>query len=38
MRRTTQGTVARLSFYRFLRRFAGPVLAFRLAFAWRAAA
>lgn len=31
-------TPARLTLYRALRRFAGPVLAFRLAFAGRAAA
>lgn len=36
MHRTTTGTRARLTFYRTLRRFTGPALAFRLAFAWRA--
>lgn len=35
MHRTTPGTLARLSLYRTLRRFAGPLLAFRLAFAGR---
>ncbi len=38
MHRTTLGTLARLSLYRTLRRFAGPALAYRLAFAGRAAA
>lgn len=38
MRRTTLGTLARFSTYRTLRRFTGPALAFRLSFAWRAAA
>ena len=38
MQNTTTGTLARLSLYRTLRRFAGPALAYRLAFAGRAAA
>lgn len=40
MRPNTSGTFAhlhaRLNLYRALRRFAGPVLAHRIAFAWRA--
>lgn len=31
-------TTHRFTLFRTLRRFAGPALAFRLAFAWRAAA
>lgn len=38
MPNTTTGTLARLSLYRTPRRFAGPALAYRLAFAGRAAA
>lgn len=38
MHRTTPGNLARLTLYRTLRRFAGPALAFRLAFAGRAGA
>ncbi len=38
MHRTTLGTLARFTLYRTLRRFAGPLLAFRLAFAGRAGA
>lgn len=38
MHRTTPGNLARLPLYRTLRRVAGPVLAYRLAFAGRAAA
>jgi len=38
MHRSTLGTLARLSLYRALRRFAGPALAYRLAFSGRAAA
>lgn len=38
MHRTTPGNLARLAMYRTIRRFAGPALAFRLAFAGRAAA
>ena len=35
MHRTTQGTLARFTLYRTLRRFAGPLLSFRLAFSGR---
>lgn len=38
MHRTTQGTLARFTIYRTLRRFAGPLLAFRLAFTKRVGA
>lgn len=37
MHRSILGTIARLSLYRTLRRFAGPALAYRLTFAGRAA-
>ncbi len=38
MHRTTLGTLARFTIYRTLRHFAGPALAFRLAFAGRVGA
>lgn len=38
MHRSILGTIARLSLYRTLRRVTGPALAYRLAFAGRAAA
>lgn len=38
MHRTAPGNLARLTLYRTLRRFAGPLLAFRLSFARRAGA